>query len=186
MVIKIASWLCCELFFVSVMLSGCESSTTPRSENGSVQSFFFEINYENGAWGYSNAGMYIDRDGRMYSYTYKGSQDVFPIHENGMYTADEMRRKYEHGTAYTCSVVRDTIDAMMALIPAAAKGALDKPEQTAADMGILSYWCYQYNATTQMYTQVLLKRSGDLTQHNLSQEAATLLVWLESFHFTPN
>jgi hypothetical protein len=49
-----------------------------------------------------------------------------------------------------------------------------------ADRGTYASICYLYDAATNKYREIVLKKTGDENYENLSEEAKTLSAWLDS------
>jgi hypothetical protein len=92
-----------------------------RPAAGIAQRFLCERSYLNFAWGYQHFGIYVDRDGDVYRF--RIGPGGYRKHPSGpTLTEKELDDKYGDKRTRVRTLSADEVRAMLALIPAAAKG----------------------------------------------------------------
>jgi len=164
---------CCTL-----LLSGC-ALIDDNNDSFIRQTFLFEIEHRNYAWGHAWYGLYVDNEGTVYTYTLDASTRWEPASPDA-FTGRELRDKFSHGREAIGSIDRATLLARMALISSAADGPLADPVDRCRDAGETAFKAFLYNARTDRYTPVLLRQEGDWAQKNRSPSADSLTTWLKT------
>lgn len=162
-----------------LLCQGCLTSPDVSGNASGEQTFLFEISYTNYAWGYQLRGLYIDRQGQVYSYDH--SHAVWQPSDPQAYTEEELLQKFESRKELTGTVEEDTLAGMFRLIESASQGRLSEPVQKCADAGTTAYLAYRFDKDSGKYISVLLYQTGDWAQKNLSDSAKTLYEWLFTF-----
>lgn len=148
------------------------------------QKYLFEVSYINHAWGYADQGIYIDRDGDVFSYDLSERNPRFEHPEDGVYSQASLDDKYSSNPVYMQTVDRETLVRTSNLIDPASKGELTNPENTACDAGGTAYTAFLFDEVTGECAVVPLYQSGDWTVENTAPEAATLRDWLMQLWLT--
>ncbi len=166
---------------LSISVSGQGSGKAQnKSERHSAQQFICEREYINFAFGRVRRGIYVDREGNVYSYAYKRGDPMWPLSKDGTYTEEELLEKYSHDKNLIATVKQREVNTKRKLILKASEGAYSERIRRGADQGTYASTCYLYDAATVKYREVTLRTTGDQRYENLSEEAKTLLAWLDS------
>ena len=171
------------VLLLAVFSASCNTDTTVTESQIAPpgQKFLFVVWYDNCAWGYENTGMYIDRNGNVYSYDLS---DRDPRSENypvgGPYSEVWLEDKFSAKRQYIETIDIETLDQMFLLVEPASLGTLTDPKGTGGDMGETRYIAFLYDDDNGDYREVLLYKTGDCTIENTSSEAPILRDWLLS------
>lgn len=157
---------------------GCEL-TAGEEAPALDQTYLFEIEYINHAWGRFWYGTYVDNQGRVYRYAL-GSEDAWRPVRGDAFTEAELRRKYSHGDSLLGTVTLSTLRDRAAMIPAAADGALSEPVYPCRDAGTITFRTFLYDADARLYRPVLLYQAGDEARQNRARSARLLTGWLQT------
>jgi hypothetical protein len=95
-------------------------------------------------------------------------------------TEKELDDKYGDKRTRVRTLSADEVRAMLALIPAAAKGQFSTKVSRSRDAGSWSSACYLFDPSNQTYREIELDVEGDWTYRNLAPEAAQLHAWLSA------
>ncbi|MGA1841150.1 MAG: hypothetical protein ACMUIU_11045 [bacterium] len=145
------------------------------------QKFLFHFSYINYAWGYDNAGWFINSMGELKNYNLYNQPDL-PWHSadpNGYITDERLRENYSYASEIAYKVSREELFENYRLIEQASKGQLSPNIHTGYDVGANIYYCYLWDETAKRYKQILLKKYGDFSRYNLDPSAQRLTRWLE-------
>lgn len=139
--------------FISGSLASLPSADILRSMPQTV----FQYSYVNGAWGYRNIILSIDKQGNIYT-----SGNITPNVDPS-----------------TIKVPKIEIESMYLDLYLASQGAITDPQMAACDRGI---HVYSGNITKNGYSQnVFLKQYGDVDQDNVSPYTQTLVDWFDGY-----
>ncbi len=162
--------------------SGSDADTTDASQVIQLkQKYLFEVSYINFAWGHVHRGIYIDRNGNVYSYHYDRDDEIWQPEDYLQLTEADLTDKYSHNRTHIATVHPRTLRDMYDLVASAAQGELSERVHVMCDAGGTQYTAYLYDPAASRYMRVLLKLSGDYEQENLSGEARDLCQWLNMF-----
>jgi hypothetical protein len=167
-------------------LSLVTASCSKSADTGTIvdpintQTFVFEVEYINYAWGYRHYGIYVDNTGGVFSYDRKGVQyrrdDKTPLTEKSL--MDKYTNVQRIGT-----VDQATLANKFALSQRIVS-ELSTPVTRCADAGTWTFWAYTKGSATSegntVYEQTLLHRAGDFLQTNRAQPAQELTTWLRT------
>lgn len=160
------------LILVPTMLTvSCRSN---HSTIEASQKYLFEVSYINHAWGYVDQGMYVDRDGNVYSYDLSDRNPRLQYPEGGIYSQALLDDKYSDECVQIGTVDQETLATMAALIGPASQGQLTEPENTCYDAGDTDFNAFLFDTEAGVYRTVLLRQCGDWSRKNTAPEAATL------------
>lgn len=159
------------LLLLVFLLSACAFEERKPGE------YLFEIEVFNNAWGYRLFGYYLDENGHLYQYDHS-HQEWLP-RNHALFTEVEINAKYSYSKKLIGSVEQRTLQEKVMLIVPASQGELSEPHQICYDAGSISYFAYIYGYKD-TYHPVLLYKVGDIVQTNLSEEAKTLVEWLNT------
>ena len=157
-----------------ILLPACGNPPTDTLEN-IEQSYLFEVEYVNHAWGLAWNGLVIDRSGDIYAYDH--GHEVWGPSGAESFTEAELDDKYDHGSRYIGRIDEATIALQFSRISSVGDHFLNA-RQACADAGSIAYRAYQYEPTTGDYRPLLLREEGDLPKQNLSDAAEELAAWL--------
>ena len=158
--------------------SSDNGSSTSETDNH-TQKYLFEVEYVNFAWGGQYNGIYIDREGRVFSYDPSCPNSTFQRPEKGVYTRAMLDDKYSGYCVQIGTVDGETLARMTALVGPASQGQYTERENTCYDAGGTAFNAFLFDAETGLYQTVLLRQCGDWSWRNTSAEAATLFDWLK-------
>jgi hypothetical protein len=166
---------------LSISVSGKGSAKAQdKSERSGEQQIICERTYINFAFGRVHRGIYVDREGNVYSYAYQRRDQPWRSGKDGTYTEEELLEKYDHDKKLIANVNLKEVAAKRELTLKASTGAYSKRIRRGADQGTYTSTCYLHDAATAKYRGITLKKSGDENYENLSEEAKTLSAWLDS------
>ncbi len=152
--------------------------STPTATTGDIdQTYLFEVEYVNHAWGLAWHGLVIDRAGNINAYDH--SHEIWQPSDSAWYTESELSDKYEHGSRHVGHVDDATIAQQFGWIASVAD-QLSSPQYPCADAGGLVYRAFRYEAASGRYRPLLLRQEGDQTQENTSDAAEELAGWLRN------
>ncbi|MGD8306088.1 MAG: hypothetical protein PVF17_05495 [Ignavibacteria bacterium] len=165
--------IACLTFFA---LSNC--SLIDNGDGSNAQTYYFEVEYVNHAWGYQHNGFYIDKTGDVFAYNYNEQDDPWNPETRDHFTVEELVDKYSHSNSLCDKIDFITLKEKQLYIPIALAGNISDTTSDGADMGTLSYICYRYNSNSNLYTPIILQVSGDIAFKNESEAAENLVLWL--------
>lgn len=158
-------------------LGGCTLSSTDTDDPGIDQTFVFEVEYVNFAWGLQWRGFYVDHEGD--AWTYELSKP-WPHADKPAFTEAELLEKYTVGRVKAAHVDGDRLREMFARVAEAARGALTDPVTRCADAGAVTFAAWRQDAAASRYTKLLLRQEGDVARRNTSAAAQELYTWLRA------
>ena len=169
------------LAMLSISVSGQNNGKAQdKPKRSGARQIICERTYINFAFGRVHRGLYVDREGNVYSYAYQRRDQPWRSGKDGTYTAEELLEKYNHNKKLIAKVNLKEIAAKRELILKASTGAYSERIRRGADQGTYASTCYLYDAATGKHKGITLKKSGDENYENLSEEAKTLSAWLDS------
>jgi hypothetical protein len=169
------------LAMLSVRASGQgRAEAQGKAELPGAQQIVCEKEYVNFAFGRVRRGIYVDREGKVYSYAYKRGEAMWRQSEDNIYTEEELLEKYSHGKQLVARVKQRELNAKRKLILKASTGLYSDKIRRGADQGTYTSVCYLYDVATGKYRGVTLQTTGDQRYENLSEAAKTLSTWLDS------
>jgi hypothetical protein len=178
--INISRYLFISITMLLTVVSSCNQLPfdfwSNRESNIQIeQTFVFQVEHVNRAWGYMLKGFYIDNKGRWY--TFNHSHEPWQPADEKRVEEKELIEKFQNKTLQGY-IDMSELKKMYKLVEPASKGSLSQPEHLCADFGIISYKAYIYDEDSTTYTPVILYRAGDVGQKNLSFAGRTLFEWL--------
>ncbi len=155
--------------------SGFSDPAGPKPPQGTP--LFFDVTYQNQAWGYQLYGWFLTEQGDIWRFNHSDRRmDV----GGDVISAAILMEKYSHGRQFVRRVDADSVQAMIALVPAAAAGAITGPAPTGCrDAGAQTYQVWRLLPGGQSYGRVLVHMRGDYGARNAAPAAATLRQWLD-------
>ena len=118
------------LFYLAT-LSACGNPPTDTMDS-IEQSYLFEIEYVNHAWGLAWNGLVIDRSGDIYAYDH--SHEIWEPSSEDSYTETELDDKYDHESRYIGRIDEATIVLQFSRISSVGDHFLN-PHRSCADAG---------------------------------------------------
>jgi hypothetical protein len=161
-----------------ILLVGCEKEPCGCG-NFEEQPVYFEYHYMNHAWGFQENGWLIDGAGIVKGFEYP--EDFRRPDSTGLINYQDLVLNLRQTDTVLHHIDREELEAMVALIPAAAAGPVGEARSIAADAGGAALYAYLYIEEEDTYQQVFLGQSGDWEQTNQSPEAMELVAWLRQF-----
>lgn len=158
---------------------GCNVAPRPGSDEAGLESdqqIFFEVDYQNYAWGFVWHGFYVDADGAVWQYGDSVSTDRTA--QSDAYSLEELMEKYSNQRELLGTVEEEELREMAGLIPSAARGRVTEPVGRCFDFGITTFHAFEYDADDGLYHPVLLYQAGDMARENTSESARRLTEFL--------
>jgi hypothetical protein len=151
----------------------------PPTETGDDidQTYLFEVEYVNFAWGLAWRGLVIDREGNVNAYDH--GHEVWSHAANDSHTEADLATKYAHGARYVGRIDEATVAQQFGKISRIAD-QLSAPEHPCADAGAFTYRTFIYESETSRYRPLLLRQEGDVVLENTSSVAQELAGWLRN------
>jgi hypothetical protein len=173
-------------FIAIALLFSIPAMSFAMSSRPSIeQEYLFEFSHVNFAWGFQMSGMYVDKQGSVYTYNHSHSPWK-PLSERSL-TGEDLKEKYAHKKELVSNIEKAVLNKMHKLISPADAGEIVKSQQKCFDSGSGMYTAYLFDSKTEQYKPVLLYQFGDRPQKNMSAEAKLLYEWLfEVFGNKPN
>ncbi len=168
--------------FILMMLAGCSMLENSISLNH--QNIFFEVEYENYAWGYQHRGFYINNDGEVHKYEYEFNAEPWQSNPDNYYSEAELLKKYAPNDSLTQTISLKVVAEKIELIIPAMQSKYSDSARVAADAGALRYICYYYDSVTKEYLQIILAQEGDWEFKKESEAADGLIKWLKYVQLT--
>jgi hypothetical protein len=164
------------ILFILLLLS-IPAFTSAMSGNPAIdQQYLFEYSHINHAWGFQMSGMYIDRNGSVY--TFDHSHAPWRPSEDNVLTEEDLQEKYAQKNKFVKSIDPSVLNEMLKLISPASEAEITEPGKKCFDSGSGAYTAYTFDSTSGNYHPVLLYQVGDRPKKNLSDEAKILYEWL--------
>ncbi|MGE5411618.1 MAG: hypothetical protein ACM3MI_11725 [Clostridiales bacterium] len=170
------------ILFLCFVLSGCEVFESNPPE----QKYLFDVYYVNYAWGFTLRGIYIDKNGDMFSYqvspTDTVSRDSLRIfHRYGLNIKErDLDIKFSFNKKFVKNIGPAIAVKKLGDLYNVPLNAYSDTLATGADMGAYLYSGYIYDVKSNTYREVELKVSGDVSYYNTSTNATRLVDWLSS------
>jgi hypothetical protein len=159
---------------LSILVSSCQKEYYSGPED---QSVYFEYRYVNYAWGVSDRGWLIDKEGKIMGFEFP--EDYRMPDSTGHISAGDLQYNLSQADTLLSSLEKKEFEKHIRLIGGAEEGNLGEPSPRGADMGSSVLSCYAYDPESDSYNYVLLARKGDWEQYNQSAEAEKLVKWLK-------
>jgi len=162
------------LIFLFLLGSSCQKASYYGPDD---QPVFFEYRYVNYAWGVSDHGWLIDKEGNIRGFEFP--LDFRVPDSTGHVSLEDLEHNLSLADTLLSSISSKEFEKHIRLIRGAADGNLGERTPRGADMGSSILSCYAFDPEIGSYTYVLLARKGDWEQQNLSAEAEKLVKWLK-------
>ena len=166
--------------FFFALFTGCGNPPTDTVDD-IEQSYLFEVEYVNHAWGLAWTGLVVDRSGDIYAYDH--GHAVWGPSSADVYTETELESKYTHASRYIGRIDQATIALQFSRIGNVGDHFLN-PQQACADAGSITYRAFSYESSHGEYRPLLLREEGDIPKKNVSSAAEELANWLRSLVMT--
>jgi hypothetical protein len=157
-------------------LAACGNPPTETADE-ITQTYLFEVEHVNHAWGMQWHGLVIDREGNINAYDH--SNELWSPVEDDSYSETELQDKYEHVSRYVGRIDEATVVHQFNRI-AGVPDQLSEPQYPCRDAGGLTYRAFRYETATGRYLPLLLRQEGDVVRENTSDEAEELAAWLRN------
>ena len=170
----------CRNFNISVsilflLLASCGGGSTDK------EYYYFEVVYQNYAWGAQHHGLFINSNGEVYTYDVSDTTDEKYIYleTDSSYDESLLAKKFDTNRIYKENIDLPTLQDMSSLTASAETGTLSDPTHIAYDAGLTRYKAFIYNPEENTYKSVLLYQTGDFEITNSALEATEIKDWLE-------
>ncbi|GGM90794.1 hypothetical protein GCM10010967_24840 [Dyadobacter beijingensis] len=163
------------ILFFSILAAGsmsCSDDVTLANE----QEVYFEVHYSNQAWGKQFRGFLIDKEGQVRTYDMPAGwndADVKPT-----FTKDEMEGNLSKTKISSTKIASAELDKNISAAQKITGDNFSKPVNGGADMGLVRFYAYSYDANNRTYRSVLLRQTGDVIINNLDTNAKEVADWL--------
>lgn len=163
------------------LLGGCPSAqAADGAESASaVPPFYCERAYTNHAWGYQHRGVYVDRDGGVFSFRHEGNDQVLLRVPADSLTEQALLARYAPGRAPAGRVDAAEMAERYAQVLQARAGTLSPRQHRRADAGATLRRCFLPDEAG-IYRPVVLRQTGDWEFENTAPAARELSRWLDS------
>jgi hypothetical protein len=166
------------LSVLSIAGFGCTDSPVNAGES-ILGEIIFESEYVNFAWGVSWLGGYIDENGFLHTFDRTSDPVQWTEAHYGMFTRDELQKKYLRRDTIRYQVQSDTLTQMKLLAGTISASTYSDTLSTGADMGLRLTSVYILRQESGMYQRIILSCEGDWTYSNTSLNAKTISAWLK-------
>jgi len=155
-------------------------SCVDKQAEATLTSCYFQVEYVNYAWGFQHSGFTITPAGEIYSFN-KPAAWVFAT--EGKLSAADLKKNIAASVKADTLVNSSDLEYYRKLVLPASLGKLSQPVTQGADIGGYSYRVFIPDSadSSPNFREVYLSKDGDIEQHNLSPEAAVIVVWLKKF-----
>ena len=165
------------------ILGGCRSAQAgavpPPEPAPAAQSFFCERSHTNHARSYQHGGIYVDREGAVFSFQHgRGDQALLQVPADSV-TEQALLARYAPGRTRVGTVEPAEMAERYAQVLQARTGTLTERRRRGADMGAAVTRCFLPDKSG-IYREVVLRQTGDWQFENTSPAAAELAGWLDS------
>ncbi len=160
------------------LLLSCKDSSV-NNKNQNAEKYFFETECINYAWGFVYQGTMVDQDGSIYSYNPAKDTGSVLYHDDGYYTEQELRSKYQHAKLYLGKVSEDSLKWSYDLATKVTINNFSDTTGGGVDIGEIEYSVYIYRPQTFKYQKIILRAEGNTIFYNMSESAITLVAWME-------
>lgn len=161
------------LFLVHSLLISCE---TAQNEEKTV-ACYFQYEYVNYAWGFSHSGFTITPSGAVYSFS-RSTSWVFATGDK--ISSVDLLKNISASVKTDTLISKSDIAYYQHLAEAAISGKMSEPVQRGADMGAIICKIIIPDSTDpeNIWHEVILTKTGDVEQHNLTPEGTVIAQWL--------
>ena len=164
-----------------LLVAGCsameEKKITHEDIKGAV---VLETTTVSMSWDYEMRGMYIDGEGKVWSYAQHGTPWYQEKLKQGVLTERDMLSKHKGATQIGTVDPKLLLD-MAQMIPAAAKGPIIRAAGSGeGDSGGTLAVAYQLDRDKKTYTEIILAGSGDKSATNPNASATVLVEYLRN------
>jgi len=182
--------------FFNVKLNGlCEKekvSETPvvmqddvpsdQSNQMHTQKYLFEVMAANWAMGFYYKGIYIDKQGRVYSYHYKNRKARFAYEETGCIqnvTNTCLDIKFRQNRKLLTTISKHTLDKYKQLARKINANIKVRTRDICRDAGTVKFYVLSFDKKSGLYKKVKLLEMGDWAGKRYSSEAIEITAWLQ-------
>lgn len=144
------------------------------------QKYLLEDGHLSKAWGYHLDGWYLDHNGRFYTYAYQFGEGPWYPRYNDSLSEQDLERKYSHHRKLKKKISRRDLLEVYRLIEQVNGGPYSEPVRRGFDAGKRAFSCYHYDEVTGNYREIELRVFGNWEYTNLSPEAQSLMLLLDS------
>jgi hypothetical protein len=164
------------IFLFASILAGCKKNYIVSDK----QVILFQMEYINYAWDYQHRGYFIDNEGNIL--TYDNPQEWnFP--DNGsVISQDKLFENLSKCTISERIIPREELEKFSKHIRNIASSKVSAPKNVGADMGSITYNCYQFDEGSLTYKSFLIKMEGDNTCENLNFFSKKVASWMKEIN----
>ena len=154
------------------LLSGCRKNYIISDK----QVILFQFEYINYAWSYQHRGYFIDNDGNILTYD---NPEEWNFPDNGfVISQDKLFENLSKCTVSDRIISREELEKFSKHIKNIASSKVSAPKNVGADMGSITYNCYQFDEGSLTYKNYLIKMEGDNTCENLNLFSKKVASWM--------
>ncbi len=157
---------------------GCSDSSV-NSGQPPLGEIVFEAEYLNFAWGVSWNGTYVDVNGNVRTYDRSRDTVMWRDDDNGMFTEEELQRKYQRRDTLRSLIPADSLSRMKQMAQTIDAKTYSDTVSMGADMGTWTTSVYLYRPEIKKYQRIILSQDGDRRFFNTSANAKEISDWLK-------
>ncbi len=176
----IKSSISCLFAVLLLSFMGCDGNNSATSQaNAQVvfHKFIFAVMYENRAWGERQKGLYIDKNGDLYSYI-NSTTDIEFILGKTEFTDAELTTYLTSSSTFLLHVDSSLLNDKKNLVQSIKNGPFGSLDQICTDAGDFRYYSFDYDAGSNTYKPILIYRTGDFRMTNNNSNDDDLKLWL--------
>ena len=164
------------LTFISFyFLIGC------NTESQKDQYYQLVVLYENHACGFQQQGIYLTNNGELFSFINNETMtDNKGILEGKSYSEIYLNSLLTSSSQLLEAIDKTVLQRLATKIEKVENTNISESTYTCADAGKLSFIIFEYNPTSGVYSPIILEQRGDIASANLSEDAKTIVDWLDS------
>jgi len=160
-------------FLILVSLFGCKKDYIVTEG----QQILFQKEYINYAWSFQHYGYIIDSEGNVLSFN-KPANWNFHDEENRL-TEKQVKENLSSCTPTGKKISKEELQKYVNYIDNISASKISAPKNVGADMGSLTYYCYQYSGSSITYKATKIKMEGDYQCENLNYYSKKVVSWMD-------
>ena len=161
------------ILLLALVLTGCRKNYILSDK----QVILFQMEYINYAWGYQHHGYFIDNEGNVL--TYENPEEWNFPGENQIISQNLLFENLSKCTKYERIIPHDELEKVSKHIVNIAASKVTAQKNVGADMGSLTYNCFQFDEGSLTYKSYLIRMEGDYTCENLNLFSRKVALWMK-------
>jgi hypothetical protein len=162
-----------------LLMTDCERNSISYPDPD--QFVLFQAEYVNSAWGFSHNGFIIDSSGSVRRFNLPENWHVADA--DGYISIADMNENIRQLGNVSLIIDKDLLLQYFSKLKGASEGILSKPVNTMFDFGEITYSGYLFEPDNERYRQVLIRKDGDWTTENKSDEAEEIYIWMKRLFY---